>query len=157
MESQLNILSESLDKKIKILKKLQQYSEEQESLFKVTPVELEKYDGLVDQKDKLIDELTRLDDGFEVMYAKLEEQLQDKRQMYVAQIRELQQKIKTITDLSIAVQAQEKRNKKLVEDYFSKERENIKQSRTNSKAAYDYYKNLSANQASISQLYDSKQ
>lgn len=156
MESQLNILSESLDKKIGILEKLQEYSAEQEKVFRDAQPDLERFDELVDQKDELIDQLTRLDDGFEVMYAKLEAELSEKRAQYAEKIRQMQQKIKKITDLSVTVQTQEQRNKKLVEDYFSRERATIKQGRTNSKAAYDYYKNMSATQYAAPQFYDSK-
>lgn len=157
MENQLNILSESLDKKIEILKKLQQYSVEQEKVFQSTLVDLDKFDELVDRKDEMITTLMRLDDGFEVMYAKLAKELENNRQKYATQIKELQRKVAEVTDLSVAVQTLEKRNKKLVEDYFAKERAQIKQGRTNSRAAYDYYKNMSASQLTSSQFYDSKQ
>lgn len=157
MESQLNILSESLDKKIRILKELQRYSVEQEKVFQDEPVDLEKFDALVDQKDELINQLTRLDDGFEVMYAKLAKELENHRQQYATQIKELQSKVAEVTDISVAVQVQEKRNKKIVEDYFAKERTNIKRGRANSKAAYDYYKNMSGSQYTSPQFYDSKQ
>lgn len=157
MENQLSILSESLDKKIEILQKLQQYSVDQEKIFKSPQVDLEKFDELVDRKDELITPLMRLDDGFEVMYAKLAKELENNRQKYASRIKELQRKVAEVTDLSVAVQTQEKRNKKLVEDYFAKERAQIKQGRTNSRAAYGYYKNMSASQLTSSQFYDSKQ
>lgn len=157
MESQLNILSESLDKKIRILKELQQYSIEQEKVFQDEQVDLEKFDALVEQKDELVNQLIGLDDGFEVMYSKLAKELECNRVQYAAQIKTLQNKVTEVTDISVSVQSQEKRNKKLVEDYFAKERTNIKQGRANSKAAYDYYKNMSGSQYTSPQFYDSKQ
>lgn len=157
MENQLSILSESLDKKIGILKKLLEYSTEQERIFQEQEADLDKFDVLVGKKDELIDQLTRLDDGFEVMYSKLAKELENHRKEYASQIKGLQQKIAEVTDLSVAVQTQEKRNKKLVEDYFTKERANIKQGRTNSKAAYDYYKSMSGSHMVPPQFYDSKQ
>lgn len=157
MESQLNILSESLDRKIEILDRLQQYSEEQERILQSEPVDLEKFDLTVDQKDELINQLSRLDEGFELLYEGLAEELKDQRQKYAGRIKELQQKITQVTEMSVSIEAQERRNKKLVENYFAREREGIKQKRINSHAAFDYYKNMSKSQMPSSQYYDSKQ
>ncbi len=157
MESQLNILSESLDEKIKVLEEIQAYNLKQEASFKNGTADLEEFDEAVEAKDQLIERLMRLDDGFEVMYAGLAEELRENREKHADQIKELQAKIATVTEMGVTIQAQEARNKKLVEDYFSKARAGVRQNRQSSKAAYDYYKSMSGANLAQSRFMDSKQ
>lgn len=157
MENSLTILSESLDKKLEILQKVQEYNRRQEKAFSEETADLDDFDAAIDEKGRLIDEINRLDAGFETMYAKLADELKNNRERYAAQIRELQQKVTAVTDLSVTVQAQEARNKQLVEQYFAKRRAGIKEGRTSSKAAYNYYRNMNNANAVPPQFMDSKQ
>lgn len=156
MESQLTILSESLDKKLEVLRKIQEYNRRQEEVFSAEKVDMSLFDDAVEEKQRLIDEVVRLDDGFEIMYEKLARELEGNRQRYAAQIRELQAKVAKVTELSVSVQAQEARNKKLIESYFAKERSNIGQRRKSARSAFDYYKSMSSTGYTQPQMYDSK-
>lgn len=146
----LQILEESLQKKCHILEQINELNEKQMKLFgsdadpqsaysKGTVI-LETYDGYVDEKDKLIQELTSLDDGFESLYEKIKEELINNKAVYREQISKLQSLIAEVTDRSVSVQAQEARNKQLVEKYFSKTKREMTANRKASKAVYDYYK-----------------
>ena len=157
MESQLTILSESLDKKLQVLKEIQEYNKKQEQAFLSETVQLEDFDAAIEEKGRLIERLSKLDEGFEVVYGRLAEELKDNREKYKAQIVVLQDKIRQVTELSVSIQAQEQRNKALVEQYFARGRENIRKERKHSKAAYDYYKNMSGQSVPSSQFMDSKQ
>lgn len=157
MQNQLNILSESLDQKLAILGQIQKFNELQADAFSKETADLEAFDRGFEEKDKLIDELDRLDDGFETLYEEIARELQDNKEQYAVQIRELQDKITRVTELSVSIQTQEMRNKKLVEDYFSKARNDLKQNRQTSKAAYDYYKSMSGIAYSTSRIMDNKQ
>ena len=156
MESQLTILSESLDKKLEVLRKIQEYNRRQEEVFSAEKVDMSLFDDAVEEKQRLIDEVVRLDDGFEIMYEKLARELEGNRQRYAAQIRELQAKVAKVTELSVSVQAQEARNKKLIESYFAKERANIGQRPKSARSAFDYYKSMSSTGYTQPQMYDSK-
>lgn len=157
MENQLTILAESLEKKRQVLVKIQEYNKRQEQIFTENSVDMNQFDAAVEEKGKLIEELTRLDTGFELLYAKLAEQLKDNRQKYVAEIKAIQQQIAVITEMSMTIQAQEKRNKSLIEQYFSKERTALRENRKVSKAAYDYYKKVNNTAYAPPQFMDSKQ
>ncbi len=157
MENQLTILAESLEKKQQVLKQIQEYNKRQEQAFSEENVNMDDFDAAVEEKGKLIDELTRLDMGFEILYEKLAEQLQNNREKYAAQIRNIQSQIAVITELSMTIQAQEKRNKHLVEQYFAKERAGLRENRKVSKAAYDYYKRVNHVGYAPPQFMDSKQ
>ncbi len=157
MESQLTILSESLDRKLEVLQKIQEYNKRQEEIFSAQNVDISQFDAAVEEKQRLIDEVVRLDDGFEILYEKLAKELEGNRQRYAAQIRELQAKVTKVTELSVSVQAQEARNKKLIENYFAGERTKIGQRRKSAKSAFDYYKSMSGAGYVPPQMYDSKQ
>lgn len=157
MENSLSILTESLDSKQELLKRIQEYNRRQEKIFSGETADLEAFDAALEEKGKLIDEINRLDAGFETLYQRLSGELKANRQRYAAQIKELQQKIAVVTELSVTVQAQEARNKQLVEQYFAKRRAGIKEGRVSSRAAYNYYKNMSNANAVPPQFMDSKQ
>lgn len=156
MENQLTIMAESLEKKIRVLEKIAEYNKLQEQAFTDGQMRMEDFDRAVEEKGKLIAELTRLDEGFETMYERLATQLKDHKEQYAQQIRRLQELITRVTDLNVSIQAQELRNKQLVEQFFAKERAGIRQSRKSSKAAYDYYKGLKNNSYSGMSSYDTK-
>lgn len=156
MENQLTILSESLDKKLQILKEIQEYNKKQEQSFLEETADLEGFDAAIEEKGRLIEKLGRLDEGFEAVYDRLAAELNGNREKYKTQIAELQDKIRQVTELGVSIQAQEQRNKKLVEQYFAKAHSNIRQDRKNSKAAYDYYKSMSGSAVTQSRFMDSK-
>ena len=156
IENYLNILEESLKKKIEVLKRIHAANEAQTDLLKKESVDLEAFDKAVDEKDLYINELTSLDDGFESLYEKIKQELEGNKERYAVQIKKLQELIKDITDRSVAIQAQEARNKALVETCFKKERQNLGQSRKNSKAAYGYYQNMNNKNVPQSHFMDQK-
>lgn len=157
MKSQLSILQESLVAKRQVLLEIQEYNRRQEEVFSSEEVDMSLFDEAIEEKGRLIERLTQLDDGFEVMYQKLAQELENNRQKYAEQIRMLQQQIKEITDLGVSIQAQEARNKSLIEAYFSRERKNIHKSLQNSTKAYNFYKSMSGlNAANHQSSYDSK-
>lgn len=137
-----SILSDSLDKKIEVLKKIQTYNEEQEKAFTEAEPDMSSFDVAIEEKEKLIQEVLKLDQGFETMYKRVKAELDGHRGEYKDQIAELQKKITVITELSNAVRVKEARNKKLIENYFAKQRVEIKQSRQRAKAAYGYQKSM---------------
>lgn len=156
-ENYLNVLEESLEKKLQIMAKIQEFNLRQQEILQAQDVEVEKFDECVDRKGELIEELTALDSGFEALYDNISKELQGNREKYAERIRRLQELVSDVMEQSVTIQAQEARNKKLVEDYFRKERVNIAQNRKNSRAAYDYYKSMSHSNVAPPQFLDSKQ
>ena len=84
------------------------------------------------------------------------EELKENREAYADQIRTLQGLITEVTECSVAIQAQEARNKKLIEDFFKKERDGIRMGRQSSKAAIGYYKTMSKSAVVAPMFMDKK-
>lgn len=156
MENYLTVLEDSLLKKIKILDQLADYSRKQEELLGQETLSLEDFDTYVDKKDELVQALTKLDEGFETVYEHIKAQLLADKEAYKAQIVRLQTLISTVTEKSVSIQAQEARNKTMVEKHFSGMRKEMRQSVKGSKAAYDYYKSMSNTNIVSPQFMDQK-
>ena len=154
LENYLEILTDSLKKKSTVLDEIMQYNSDQENLLRQESISLEELDANMELKDGLIQKLVQLDDGFETLYERIKEQLLTQKDQYKAQIGQMQELISQITEKSVSIQAQEARNKGMIENYFARERGQLRQSRQVSKAAYGYYKSMSNGVSS--QLLDQK-
>lgn len=155
-ENYLTLMEESLQKKLQVMEEIQQYNLKQQELFQSEKADLDGFDEAVEEKGKLIEKLTALDNGFESLYSKVKKELEVDRDKYLDQIKRLQKLVTEVTETSVSIQAQEARNKKLIEEYFRKERDNIRSGRRSSKAAYDYYKNMNRSAVVMPQLMDKK-
>ena len=142
MNNYLNVLEESLYKKLAVLDKIQSYNDKQSKCFTSENVDVEGFDTAIEEKGKLIEELNKLDEGFESLYANISEQLKQDKERYAPQIKGLQELVRQVTEKSLSVQASESRNKALIEAYFAKEKKQIKEGRVSSKVAMGYYQNL---------------
>lgn len=156
MGTYLDVLEESLHKKLGVLEKIQTFNEKQYQCFSAEQVDMEGFDAAIEEKGKLIDEVNQLDEGFEILYDNLAKELEGNKEQYAPQIKKLQELIRQVTEESVAIQAQEARNKALVEAYFSKEKKQIKENRVNAKAAFGYYQNLNKAVLESNRGFDSK-
>lgn len=156
IENYLQVLEESLHKKMDVLCRIEALNVKQEMILKSESVSEDDFDQTIDEKGTLIEELTGLDNGFESLYAHIKEQLSAGKEKYKAHISKLQKLITEVTEKSISIQAQEARNKKLVEQYFADRRKELQQGRLNSKAALNYYQNMKQSQIVSPQFMDKK-
>ena len=160
MEDYLQLLEESLIKKIAVLDRIGEFNRKQKDIFlaDVDAPDLEKFDSYVEEKEKLIEELNALDDGFEVLYGRVAESLKANKEENAPRIKRLQDLIREITDKSVTLQAEEAENKRLMEDYFRSLKEGIGKGRTSLNAAYSYFQSQRGGLNGSDSLYvDSKQ
>jgi predicted phage tail protein len=143
ISSSLDMLEESLVKKIEVMKKIEEENERQKEILKnYDEVDDKAFEETVDNKGELIDQLLLLDEGFQALFDKVKEELGDNKDSYREQIKRMQDLIQEITGLSASIEANERRNKKLAEGYFSAARQKMNYSRQTSAAAFNYYKTM---------------
>ena len=140
--SYLNILQDSLFKKIELLEQIEKKSLEQSEMIKGTNVDLELVDVNMDEKAKLIEEIVKLDNGFESIYEKVREQLLVNKEQYKVQIHNLQGLISKVTEKSTAIQAIEARNKAQMDIVFATQKKEVQNRRNAMSVARDYYQNM---------------
>lgn len=138
----VNIMIQSLNKKIKVLEEIKRLNQLQKELLENDHSDADEFDKTVEDKSALIKQLDQLDSGFDTLFDKVKDELTNHKEAYVDRIRIMQDLIRQITDLSMELQAQESRNKDLMTRKFVSVKERAKVVRTNTKAANQYYKNM---------------
>lgn len=155
-EQYLTVLQESLQKKINVMEEILRISQRQSEILVKEPVDLEEFDRCVDDKDVCIEQLNKLDEGFEVLYQRVAEELNGHREQYASWIRETQELITQVTEKSVEIQALEARNKQAVEAVFQKERVEAGHGKRSARVAMDYYRNMSNTHVVPPQYMDQK-
>ena len=156
-ENYLSMMAESLDKKISLLKRIEAENKKQKDLLEQPEtLTLDEFDLTVDAKGKLIEEIDFLNDGLSALYEKVRVEIGDNKDRYRDYIRDMQEKIREINDLSAAIQAGESKNKMLADNYFKLSRDKLKESRRSNNTAFAYYQNMSRMENVSPQFYDHK-
>lgn len=161
-ESYLEMMVRSLDRKMEILNRIEQENRKQRDLldFPVQEKEAEEvfeeeaFQRTVEEKGRLIEELLKLNEGFDLLFAKVQKELSGQWDDYRSQVRTMQEKIRMVTELSSRIQVQEQRNKALVDRYFSEERTKIKIGKRSTASAMKYYQTMNKTQHVGPQMFD---
>ncbi len=153
----VGILEDSLIKKIDLLRQIRALNEEQKVILEDTDSGPDELDANMDKKSAIIDQLDKMDEGFQNLFDKVKPEIENNREAYANQIKNMQESIRMITDLSANIQAEEARNKEIAKKRFSYVRNQIKETRHNQKAVATYYNNMMNNTGyEGSQFWDKK-
>lgn len=148
----IKILLDSMKKKERIMQYLLGETKEQKQILLVEPFDIDNFEKSMERKELLIEQLNQLDDGFEIMYQRVKEELSKKRETYQTEIIELKKLISSVTDIGVKIQALEQRNKRSMEQCLIKQKQEIKQVKISNQTATKYYNNM-ANQYQNNQSY----
>ena len=152
----LQILEQSLDKKINVLNRIIEQDQIQLGQLQDPNLDPDDFDQTVEKKAKLIEELELLDDGFEQVFARVKDEIGDRKEAYKTEIRQMQEKIRQITAKSMEIQTQEARNKNLMEQKFNSIHKQVKEIRQSQKVVNQYYRNMMKNTYADPQFLDNK-
>ena len=155
-ETYLAIMLQSLKKKEQVLDEIIRLNDLQKKQLTDQATPVDDFDKTVEDKSACIDQLDQLDSGFEKLYAQVQEELQANKEQYADTIKALQKCIRSVTDKSIMIQAQEARNKDLMMQKFTTVRKHAKDVRANSKAITGYYKTMTHSGYMNSRYMDGK-
>ena len=155
-EGYLQIMIESLEKKIVVLDQIMEMNARQAEISAHQPMDMEAYDKTMDEKGKLIDEINKLDDGFTSTYELVKDEVQKNPESYRTKVLEMQELIRVAVEKGVTIEAQEKRNRSALETVFRMKRQEIKQIKVSSTAAMKYYKSMSRINDVDPQLMDRK-
>ena len=156
-ESYLDMMEDSLRDKIEVLNEIVKENETQKEILESTTEFDEKgFDEAISRKGELIRRVDNLNDGFESVYERVKEELDQNKEKHKERIRIFQDLIRQITDLSNSIEAGEKRNSALAKNYFSVARNKMNQGRKSSQAALDYYLTRNKSKITPPQFYDTK-
>lgn len=141
-DTYIAIMLQSLKKKEQVLDEIIRLDDQQKDTLTDPECPFDVFDETVEAKSACIDQLNRLDSGFEKLYAQVAEELDQNREDYAKEIRDMQQCIRRVTDKSVKIQAQEARNKQLMKEKFSTVQKQATDVRKNSRAITGYYNSM---------------
>ncbi len=152
----MDMLVECLEKKNLILDNLMVLNKKQTELIQNEDFSLDEFDKCVEEKGILIDNILKLDSGFEGLYNKVGKTVAANPSEYKVQLSKMQKLITEVTEKSVSIQAEEERNKALIESRFDREKNRIKSGRSQSRVALDYYNSMNKLNHIDSQFWDKK-
>ncbi len=156
IETYLTVLEEALSKKDEILIQLIDITKNQESIIKEKEIDEMEFNRTLEEKDKLIQLIQTIDDGFERIYLLVKEELPKAQSRYIERIKRLQDLIKEVMDKGVELQVLEKHNKMKLEAFLRTKRSEIKDFKMNNKTVSNYYKSISKQYEQESYFFDKK-
>lgn len=136
------ILLESLRKKLAVLELISEENEKQKNMLSQGDVDLKQLEPTLEKKQEYIDQLNELDEGFQVLYDRVKEELSQYFYKYEQEILEMKRLISQITGKGMVIQTEEERNKQLIQEKCNKDRRTIRQKKTSKQVAVNYYKSM---------------
>ena len=150
------ILLHSLEKKNQVLDDIITQNEIQEDILKQDDLDMDALDASVERIAALIEELEKLDDGFEAVYDKIRTEIVGNKSMYQTEILKMQDNIQQITDKVVKINAGKMRNQMRADNHFKQKAQAIKKSMSKTKAERSYYDNMNNLSHIAPQFYDNK-
>lgn len=150
------VLEEDLKKKNLILDKIILANQKQSDALDDPNLDPDDFDRIVEEKAALIEQLEKLDDGFEQVYARVREELQDNKDAYKEDIALMQKMIRQLTDKSATIQVQEMRNKDKMTQKFAAIKKQVREIRSSQKVVNQYYRNMMKTNYIDPQFMDNK-
>ena len=136
------ILEQDLKKKNLILDKIMIANQKQRDALEDPNLDPEDFDKIVDEKAGLIEQLEQLDVGFEQVYNRVRDELQENKETYKDDIALMKNLIRELTEKSATIQTQEMRNKDLMTQKFSAIKKQVREIRSSQKIVNQYYRNM---------------
>lgn len=138
----IQIMIQSLNQKKEVLEKLIDYTREQDYVLREEEVDLDQFGQIIDEKEAWIEKLNLLDTGFEKIFDRVKEEIQLHRDQYQAEIVNMQNLIKEITDLSVVLKTSEIRNKTNFDLFSHNKKNEIKTFKLNNSSVQKYNQNM---------------
>lgn len=152
----INIMIESLQKKIIVLDKIMSVNIKQAEMIHDIKMNMADYEKTLDEKQVLIDELNLLDDGFQTLYGRVEHEISAHKNEYVQEIKEMQNCITLITDKSVEIRKVEEKNRQIISQQFTMFKTEVKKYKQNKRAAGQYYDTMQKTNYISPQFLDQK-
>lgn len=152
----LQILEQSLKKKLAILNQIRLKNEEQRVMLLDENLASDDFENNVEEKGALVEKLGLLDQGFEEIYKRIREMLDVDKEQYRDEIQKLQVLIRQVTAAGSSIQAEEKRNYKLAQEKFSSVKKQVREIKSSQKAVNEYYRSMTKRNYVDAQFLDNK-
>ena len=148
----IEILVETLRKKVRILEELERHTKHQEELLGEEDFDEALFDEIIEEKAQLILEAGDCDDGFERIYPRVKAEFEQRKYDFQSEIEVLQGLIQKTMALGASIETLENQNKIRFQMQITGKRQRIRNYKQSSQVAASYYKNM-ANQHQMGNSY----
>lgn len=155
-ENYLLIMIQSLKKKILVLDSIMDANIRQKEGLENPNLDPDDFDKIVEEKANYIEQLDLLDTGFDKLFARVKDMLDENRAAYKTELKEMQSLISQITEKSSQIQVQEARNKELMKQKFEKIHKKARDVRVSQQAVNQYYQTMKKLNVIDPQFMDNK-
>lgn len=140
-ENYLQIMIDSLVQKEELLKQIVDYNEKQQTIITAAEFDEDAFEQNLNDKGELVEKILKLDEGFNSVFNRIKDDVQSNKARFKQPLARLKELVTTVTDLGVRIQAQELRNKQLVEKRFAQMRKELSNAKRATSKANAYYKN----------------
>lgn len=155
-QNSAQILLQSLEKKNIILDAIIEQNSIQEDILKQDNLDMDAFDASINRIGTLVEELEKLDEGFETLYNRLRVEIMNHRPEYRNEIAGMQSQIQQITDKIVTINAAKMRNQMRAENHFKQKAREIKNAMSKTSATKSYYNSMNNLNYVAPQFYDNK-
>lgn len=157
VNTQLDILINSLNKKISYLEDILKRTKEQSSLLDKDELDLRVFNNIMNNKQNRIDKIFEIDNGFQEMFNKVKGYLNTNGELYKEQIKLMKEYILKIGELGVEIKVLESKNKTKFQLITNGKKSKVKEYRNNKNVVSNYHSNINnQNNATQSHFFDSK-
>lgn len=157
IEKNLSALQENLQEKTYVLEQSAGLVKQMLLLLADPDVTVERLEASMDELEVLAEQMDALCEEFGCIFEELKKNLPDDRPAYQKQIDRILEMNANTDELAQRIAKDLAENKEKMQEYLSEERRNLGVGRKSSKAALNYYKNMSGSNVVPSFFMDHKQ
>ena len=152
----LEVLIQSLKKKLMILNQLAVLNQDQRDILQDENADPDAFDINVRDKDRLIQQIVELDAGFDEVYAHIKSLMERDHSAYEEQLSQMRELIRLIMAKDASIRAQEQRNYTLAQQKFASVKSKVREVKASQKMVNSYYQNMMRQSRGASQFMDNK-
>lgn len=152
----LEILIQSLKKKLLILNKIAVLNQDQRDILQDENADPDAFEINVRDKDDLVRQIVALDAGFDEVYARIKALMERDHRAYEDELNQMRELIRQIMAKDASIRADEQRNYKLAQQKFATVKKQVREVKASQKMVNSYYQNMIKQSPYTPQFMDRK-
>lgn len=152
----LDVLIQSLRKKLVLLNRISVLNQEQKKILQDEDMTPDDFDINVRDKEDLVGQIVALDAGFDEVYAHIRDLMERDHSAYEEQLGQMRELIRQIMAKDASVRADEQRNYELAQRKFAKIKSKVREVNASRKMVNCYYQTMMRQKPGASTFLDNK-
>lgn len=152
----LEVLIQSLRKKIMILNRLSVLNQDQRAMLNDENLDPDQFEINVRDKEELINQIVAMDAGFDEVYSHIKELVERDHAVYETELNQMKDLIRQVIAKDVAIRIEEQQNYELAQKKFASVKKQVREVRASQKMVNSYYQNMMKQNRYEPQYMDNK-